>query len=110
MSWAQLTGNRLIDLPAQHVEDEVPYWQWNGQPINPAFLAHPTNPVRRLSGRGYARRVQVLLPYDYERSDKAYPVLYLNDGQNLIGARGRASAPGSLNSGWHSWLAAADMA
>jgi predicted alpha/beta superfamily hydrolase len=30
------------------------------------------------------RRIAALLPYDYEQSEKAYPVLYLQDGQNLF--------------------------
>lgn len=30
------------------------------------------------------RRVSVLLPYDYDSTEKKYPVLYLQDGQNLF--------------------------
>ncbi len=30
------------------------------------------------------RRIAALLPYDYERSQRRYPVLYLQDGQNLF--------------------------
>ncbi len=30
------------------------------------------------------RRIAALLPYDYEENDRYYPVLYLNDGQNLF--------------------------
>lgn len=30
------------------------------------------------------RRISVLLPHDYHLTDKRYPVLYLQDGQNLI--------------------------
>jgi predicted alpha/beta superfamily hydrolase len=30
------------------------------------------------------RRIAAILPYDYEYSDKYYPVLYLHDGQNLF--------------------------
>lgn len=30
------------------------------------------------------RRIAALLPYNYEQSEKAYPVLYLQDGQNLF--------------------------
>lgn len=31
------------------------------------------------------RRIRVLLPHDYANTRKAYPVLYLQDGQNLAG-------------------------
>src|SRR5690606_23404738 len=30
------------------------------------------------------RRIAALLPYDYHTSNKKYPVLYLQDGQNLF--------------------------
>lgn len=30
------------------------------------------------------RRIAALLPYDYDESDKQYPVLYLHDGQNMF--------------------------
>lgn len=30
------------------------------------------------------RRIAAILPYDYEYSDRHYPVLYLHDGQNLF--------------------------
>ena len=33
---------------------------------------------------GRERRIAALLPHDYEQTDKKYPVLYLNDGQNLF--------------------------
>ncbi|TXB70264.1 alpha/beta hydrolase-fold protein [Phaeodactylibacter luteus] len=35
---------------------------------------------------GRARRIWVYLPPDYETSDKDYPVLYMQDGQNLFDA------------------------
>jgi predicted alpha/beta superfamily hydrolase len=30
------------------------------------------------------RRISALLPHDYHQTDKRYPVLYLQDGQNLF--------------------------
>lgn len=33
------------------------------------------------------RRISALLPHDYYETDKRYPVLYLNDGQNLFNER-----------------------
>ena len=30
------------------------------------------------------RRISALLPHDYDETDKNYPVLYLQDGQNLF--------------------------
>lgn len=33
---------------------------------------------------GKHRRISALLPYDYDTSEKSYPVLYMQDGQNLF--------------------------
>ncbi len=33
---------------------------------------------------GVHRRISALLPHDYDETDKTYPVLYLQDGQNLF--------------------------
>ncbi|MBK8390332.1 MAG: alpha/beta hydrolase [Saprospiraceae bacterium] len=33
---------------------------------------------------GRSRRISVLLPFDYDQTDKEYAVLYLHDGQNLF--------------------------
>jgi hypothetical protein len=45
-------------------------------------------------GRALApRRVSVYLPPGYDESDARYPVLYLQDGQNLFDP-GRAFVPG----------------
>ena len=68
--------------------DFVPHWRWFGRDYNPDFL-----PKLGLLDTEFAmpqlettRRIRVLLPYDYAHTHKRYPVLYLNDGQNLIGA------------------------
>ncbi|WP_421828313.1 alpha/beta hydrolase [Larkinella sp.] len=67
--------------------DVVPHWRWHGLPFNPAFL-----PKIRLVSDAFdvpqlntTRRIRVLLPHDYDASNTQYPVLYLNDGQNLFG-------------------------
>ncbi|WP_375445417.1 alpha/beta hydrolase [uncultured Fibrella sp.] len=88
------TANRTVARDEASVQDEVPYWQWNGQPINPAFLPIEQTLYVELPGSDVPRRVQVALPYDYEYSGEAYPVLYLNDGQNLLGE----------GAGYGSWL------
>jgi predicted alpha/beta superfamily hydrolase len=33
---------------------------------------------------GRKRRIAALLPHDYDQTDKRYPVIYLQDGQNLL--------------------------
>jgi len=78
------TSNRMVIRQAMTVCDEVPFWQWQGQAINPAFLPLEHTLYIPYPGSDMTRRVQVALPYDYETSGKSYPVLYLNDGQNLM--------------------------
>jgi len=54
--------------------------------MNPNFLPK----IQVISGLvkappiGRKRRIAVLLPHDYDKTDKRYPVLYLQDGQNLL--------------------------
>ncbi len=36
---------------------------------------------------GRKRRIAVLLPHDYDETEKRYPVIYLQDGQNLLDYR-----------------------
>ncbi|QJW90047.1 alpha/beta hydrolase [Spirosoma taeanense] len=79
--------NRQVAVDAGLVQDYVAHWRWFGMPFNPELLPR----IELLSAEfaapqlGTARRIHVLLPHDYERTDKRYPVLYLHDGQNLFG-------------------------
>ncbi|GAB3025933.1 alpha/beta hydrolase [Spirosoma pulveris] len=79
--------NRRVAASDSVKQDYVPHWRWFGMPFNPELL-----PKIQLLGDtfespqlGAVRRVHVLLPHDYETSEKQYPVLYLHDGQNLFG-------------------------
>ncbi|MBO0947467.1 alpha/beta hydrolase [Fibrella forsythiae] len=90
----ELTDNRRIARSTTAVQDEVPYWQWDGSSINSAFLPIEQTLYVEYPGCDRPRRVQIALPYDYETSGEAYPVLYINDGQNLLGE----------GEGYGSWL------
>ena len=79
------TSNRIIARSTTQIQDEVPHWQWERQAVNAAFLPLEHTFYLNYPGGEVPRRVRVLLPYDYETSGIAYPVLYLNDGQNLLG-------------------------
>lgn len=52
---------------------------------------------------GRHRRIAALLPHDYDRTDRRYPVIYLQDGQNLSEYR-------SPYGNWHVDHRLADMA
>ncbi|MFD2570888.1 alpha/beta hydrolase [Spirosoma soli] len=80
------TSNRVTTSKAHAEPDIVPHWRWFGQPFNTEFLPKVVDEEFHLPQLDTNRRVNVLLPHDYEtQPDKRYPVLYLNDGQNLIG-------------------------
>ncbi|MBC8153461.1 MAG: alpha/beta hydrolase [Bacteroidetes bacterium] len=67
--------------------DYVPHWRWYGHPYNADFLpgVELIDDAFDLPQLQTTRRIRVLLPHDYGHSDKLYPVLYLQDGQNLAG-------------------------
>ncbi|MGQ0802210.1 MAG: alpha/beta hydrolase [Pseudomarimonas sp.] len=44
-------------------------------------------PPLALPGLKRARTLRILLPADYQASDRRYPVIYMHDGQNLFDAR-----------------------
>lgn len=79
--------NRRMEVPRGRVNDVVPHWKQHGAGYDPRFypdiqvIAQRFN-VPQLRRR---RRISVLLPWDYETSpERRYPVLYLQDGQNLF--------------------------
>jgi predicted alpha/beta superfamily hydrolase len=78
--------NRTLMAGADFQADTVPHWRWFGSAFNPDFLPKLVGDELALPQLADTRRITVLLPYDYDRQpEKRYPVLYLNDGQNLFG-------------------------
>lgn len=78
--------NRVIRRVAKKTMDTAQKWQQNGLAHNPAF-----SPVVEIISESFeipqlikTRRITALLPHDYYQSEKKYPVLYLQDGQNLF--------------------------
>ena len=79
-------SNRRLDIQQNEVKDFVPRWKKNGLFYHPDFL-----PEIKIISDAFeipqlikTRRIAALLPHDYHSSEKAYPVLYLQDGQNLF--------------------------
>jgi predicted alpha/beta superfamily hydrolase len=79
-------GNRRMEVPRGKVTDVVPKWKQHSAGYDPKFypdiqiVAKKFN-VPQLRRR---RRIAVLLPWNYNQTDRHYPVLYLQDGQNLF--------------------------
>lgn len=78
--------NRRMEVPRGKVTDTVPKWKKHSDWYDPGFFPdiqiiskHFNLPQLRRK-----RRISVLLPWNYEKTDRRYPVLYLQDGQNLF--------------------------
>lgn len=77
--------SRVLYTNQQLIQDFVPRWKENGLFYNPTLL-----PEKAIISENFeipqlikTRRIAALLPHDYHTSNKRYPVLYLQDGQNL---------------------------
>jgi predicted alpha/beta superfamily hydrolase len=81
------TENRILHSTAGKVVETVPNWKvhqsWYDQKFYPIIEVASTQfHLPQLQRR---RRVSLLLPYDYyQNPTRRYPVLYLQDGQNLF--------------------------
>ena len=78
--------NRTIFRLQGLIKDQVPRWRYKGKSYPESFL-----PIPQILSENFeipqlikTRRITALLPHDYNKSDKRYPVLYLQDGQNLF--------------------------
>ncbi len=79
--------NRQADtLALAQLHDFVPRWMENGLFYKPGFLPLPSiiSEQFEIPQLIKTRRISALLPHDYHQSGKHYPVLYLQDGQNLF--------------------------
>lgn len=79
-------SNRVVAADEGGTKDEVPRWKTSGQIYRSDYL-----PQIQIISEAFkipqlikTRRIAALLPYDYDTSGKHYPVLYLQDGQNLF--------------------------
>lgn len=85
-SEGHFTSNRKVKKSAKAVYDVVDAWRWNWAPFKEQYFPD----IELISEHFYipqldkTRKVWALLPYDYKSSKKRYPVLYLQDAQNLF--------------------------
>lgn len=84
--YGNITPNRKVKKRSAITTDFVEKWRFNWGPFKDEFFPI----VEVISEEFYIpqldryRKVWALLPYDYYISDKNYPVLYLQDAQNLF--------------------------
>lgn len=78
--------NRTIKRERKLVRDQVKRWAGQEYKINSALLPQPKiiSEQFEMPQLIKTRRVAALLPHDYFQTNKRYPVLYLQDGQNLF--------------------------
>ncbi len=78
--------NRRMEIPKGKVADVVPNWKQHQNWYNPTFYPVIQVVAKRFNAPqlGSRRRISVLLPWNYTQSERRYPVLYLQDGQNLF--------------------------
>ena len=84
--FGNITPNRKIEKSAKEVEDKVEKWRVNWEPFKKEFF-----PIVEIISEKFfipqlnrTRKIWALLPYNYNKTDKTYPVLYLQDAQNLF--------------------------
>jgi len=78
--------NRVIPARSDTVRDHVPRWKTRGMFFNKDLLPQiePIKGPFQIPRLIRTRRISALLPHDYYETDRHYPVLYLQDGQNLF--------------------------
>ncbi len=85
-AFGSIPPNRRLEKPQNLVVDHAPRWKSKGLSYEPGLLPS----IQVISERFEipqlikTRRIAALLPHDYHSSEKRYPVLYLQDGQNLF--------------------------
>ena len=80
------TPKRELRILEGAIQDNIERWQNKGLEYNPQFLPkiNVIDEEFEIPQLIKTRRIAALLPCDYEETDKRYPVLYLQDGQNLF--------------------------
>ncbi|WP_373493876.1 alpha/beta hydrolase [Aquiflexum sp.] len=80
------TPNRFCKKTSGIQKEHVPKWRKNWLPFRPSQLpkVHLISEEFEIPQLNKTRKVWALLPHDYETSTEHYPVLYLQDAQNLF--------------------------
>lgn len=78
--------NRTLFKDSLFTNDYAHGWKKNGLSFNPEFtpIIQTISETFEIPQLIKTRRITALLPFNYHQSEKRYPVLYLQDGQNLF--------------------------
>lgn len=75
-------SNRVFHTSGGFIADVVPRWRRGGTGLLPEIRI--ISESFRIPQLIKTRRIAALLPHNYSNADRRYPVLYLQDGQNLF--------------------------
>lgn len=77
--------NRIVGLAQGKATDFVPRWQADVT-VSPDLLPqiHVVSEAFDIPQLQRQRRITALLPHDYHQTDRRYPVIYMQDAQNLF--------------------------
>lgn len=85
------TENRVCRDHSGVRKEHVEKWRKNWLPFKQNFLpkVHLISEEFEIPQLNKTRRIWALLPHDYEESSESYPVLYLQDAQNLFNEKAK---------------------
>ncbi len=88
-NYGSKVSNRTITDFENPAICKVDRWAIKGLSFDPAFypLIETVSDTFEIPPLGKKRRVRILLPYDYYSSEERYPVMYMQDAQNLFDDR-----------------------
>ncbi len=81
-----ITPNRKVNINQKITHDVTNNWRKNWGPFKDEFfpVVELINDEFYIPQLDKTRKIWALLPYNYETSEEDYPVLYLQDAQNLF--------------------------
>lgn len=82
----EITANRSTKVNSGKIEEYVPKWRKNWMPFKPNYLPQVLliSDEFEIPQLNKTRKIWALLPHDYDATDERYPVMYLQDAQNLF--------------------------
>ncbi len=82
----EITSNRSTKLQSRIINDYVPKWRKNWLPFKTNYLPKVLliSDEFEIPQLNKTRKIWALLPHDYDYSSESYPVMYLQDAQNLF--------------------------
>ena len=84
--FGNITPNRRAQNSETETNDQVERWRVNWGPFKKEFypIVEIMSDKFFIPQHSKTRKIWALLPYNYNKTDKTYPVLYLQDAQNLF--------------------------